>query len=66
MTTCTKYVVKEMNKAIFSEDLQDWFNEIFEKENLELVAIDGNNYIFKRNAYIKSIRQVDNSENLPL
>lgn len=42
-----------------SQSIEDWLNEQ-DKKGWELVAIDGRNYIFKRNVYIVSIKEVKN------
>ena len=68
MTTCTKYKVIELHDHLalsYAKHLEDWLNERCELGE-DIVAVHGNKFIFKRNVYVKSIRQVESDENLPL
>jgi hypothetical protein len=63
MTNCTKYKVIYLHQAdiIGAQTLEDWLNEQCE-EGLELIAINDRMFIFKRNAYIMSIKKVEDKE----
>lgn len=61
MTGCNKYVVINLDNIPTSEftlTLAEWLNNMCES-GLELVAVRGNEFIFKRNIYIKSIEHVE-------
>jgi hypothetical protein len=63
MTDCTKYkVISLFPRGLGAQTIEDWLNEQME-DGLEFVAVDGDKYIFKRNAYLVSIKKVEDYDN---
>jgi len=54
MTGCNKY--KVIWRSGDTQEIENWINDLYENEGLELVAFSDNDFIFKRNTYIKSIK----------
>jgi hypothetical protein len=44
-----------------AQTLEDWLNEQY-KRGFEFVAVDGRNYIFKRNSYIKLVTKSEETK----
>jgi hypothetical protein len=64
MTNCTKYKVIDMDKIPTTDlpkSLEVWINEQYEA-GLELVTVRSNQFIFKRNAYLVSMKKVESKE----
>lgn len=65
MTNCTKYVVIDLDKLLMFEmpnNIQDWLNTLYEENRYELVAVRGNEFIFKQGSYIVSINEMKNAQ----
>ena len=65
MSGCNKYVVIDLSQMLienYPRTVEDFLNTQCEC-GLELVAVRGNEFIFKRNAYIASIKHIEDYNN---